>query len=191
MFVIALYNLKGGVGKTASCVNLAHLSATDGHRTLLWDLDPQGAAGYYYNTQPKSKSGVRKLLEKELSLDELVQLTEYDYLDVIPADKSARKLDILLDEQKGSKKQVRQMLKQAQHNYDFVFIDCPPGFSVLADNIFEAADIILMPAIPTTLSVRTYDIVKEYFEDKNLALEKLMCFEDFSVRSTHGSSSTP
>jgi cellulose biosynthesis protein BcsQ len=176
MFVIALYNLKGGVGKTASCVNLAHLSATDGHRTLLWDLDPQGAAGYYYKTQPKAKSGIRKLLEKELSLDELVQLTEYDYLDVIPADKSARKLDILLDEQKGSKKQVRQLLKQAQHNYDFVFIDCPPGFSVLADNIFEAADIILMPAIPTTLSVRTYDIVKEYFEDKSLALEKLMCF---------------
>lgn len=176
MFVIALYNLKGGVGKTASCVNLAHLSANDGYRTLLWDLDPQGAAGYYYKTQPKAKSGIRKLLEKEISLDELVQLSEYDYLDIIPADKSARKLDILLDEQKGSKKQVRQLLKQAQHNYDFVFIDCPPGFSVLADNIFEAADIILMPAIPTTLSVRTYDIVKEYFEDKNLALEKLMCF---------------
>lgn len=176
MFVIALYNLKGGVGKTASCVNLAHLSAGDGHRTLLWDLDPQGAAGYYYKSQSRAKSGIRKLLEKEMSLDELVQLTEYDYLDVIPADKSARKLDILLDEQKGSKKQMRQLLKQAQHDYDFVFIDCPPGFSVLADNIFEAADIILMPAIPTTLSVRTYDIVKEYFEDKNLALEKLMCF---------------
>jgi len=176
MIVIALYNLKGGVGKTASCVNLAHLSSADGYRTLLWDLDPQGAAGYYYQTQPPTKGGVRKLLEKELSLDELVQYSRYDGLDVIPADKSARKLDILLDEQKGSKKQMRQLLKQAEHSYDFVFIDCPPGFSVLADNIFEAADIVLMPAIPTTLSVRTYDIVKEYFEDKHLDLGKLMCF---------------
>lgn len=176
MFVIALYNLKGGVGKTASCVNLSHLSASDGYRTLLWDLDPQGAASYYYKTQSKTKSSLKKLLEKDVSLDELMQLTEYEYLDVIPADKSARKLDILLDEQKGSKKQLKQLLKQAQGSYDFVFIDCPPGFSVLADNIFEAADAILMPTIPTTLSVRTYEIVKEYFEDKNLALEKLMCF---------------
>lgn len=176
MFVIALYNLKGGVGKTASCVNFAHLAAADGLRTLLWDLDPQGAAGYYYKTQPKTKSGIRKLLEKNLVLDELIQFTEYEYLDVIPADNSARKLDILLGEQKASKKQLRLMLKQARNNYDFVFIDCPPGFSVLADNIFEAADAILMPTIPTTLSVRTYEIAKEYFEDKNLALEKLMCF---------------
>lgn len=176
MFVIALYNLKGGVGKTASCVNFAHLSANDGYRTLLWDLDPQGAAGYYYKTQVKTKGGLKKLLEKDVTLDELVQLTEYEYLDVIPADRSTRKLDILLDEQKSSKKQIKQMLKQAQHSYDFVFIDCPPGFSVLADNIFEAADAILMPTIPTTLSVRTYEIVKEYFEDKGLPMEKLMCF---------------
>jgi len=176
MFVIALYNLKGGVGKTASCVNLAHLSATDGYRTLLWDLDPQGAAGYYYRSSPATRGGVRKLLEKDTTLAQLVQPTEYEYLEVVPADKSARKLDILLDEQKGSKKQVRQLLKQVQHDYDFVFIDCPPGFSVLADNIFEAAHAILMPAIPTTLSVRTYDIVREYFQDKDLPLEKLMCF---------------
>lgn len=176
MFVIALYNLKGGVGKTASCVNFAHLAASDGFRTLLWDLDPQGAAGYYYHTESKTKSGIRKLLEKDLTLDELIQFTTYEYLDVIPADNSSRKLDILLDEQKSSKKQIRQMLKQAKNNYDFVFIDCPPGFSVLADNIFEAADAILLPTIPTTLSVRTYEIVKEYFEDKDLALEKLMCF---------------
>ena len=132
MFVFALYNLKGGVGKTASCVNLAHLSAADGYRTLLWDLDPQGAASYYCNAQVKTKAGLRKLLEKEVSLDELVQLTAYEYLDVIPADKSARKLDILLDEQKASKKKIKQMLKQAHQGYDFVFIDCPPGFSVLA-----------------------------------------------------------
>jgi len=176
MFVIALYNLKGGVGKTASCVNLAHLSAADGYRTLLWDLDPQGAASYYYSTEANTRSGIKKLLEKQVSLDELVQLSDYEYLDVIPADQSARKLDILLDEHKDSKKQIKQILKQGKANYDFVFIDCPPGFSVLADNIFEAADAILLPTIPTTLSMRTYEIVKSYFDQKDLPLEKLMCF---------------
>jgi cellulose biosynthesis protein BcsQ len=176
MFVIALYNLKGGVGKTASCVNLAHLAANDGYRTLLWDLDPQGASSYYYKTQANSKSGIKKLLDKSVSLDELVQMSEYEYLDIIPADQSSRKLDILLDDHKDSKKQLKQMVKQGKGNYDFVFIDCPPGFSVLADNIFEAADAILVPTIPTTLSVRTYEIVKHYFEQKDLPIEKLMCF---------------
>lgn len=176
MFIIALYNLKGGVGKTASCVNLAHLSAADGYRTLLWDLDPQGAAGYYYQVSSLMKNGLRKLLDKDLGLKDLVQAGGYEYLDVVPADSAARKLDILLGEQKSAKKQVKQLLKQVQHHYDFVFIDCPPGFSVLADNIFEAADVILMPVIPTTLSVRTYDIVRDYFRDKELDEEKLMCF---------------
>lgn len=176
MVVIALYNLKGGVGKTASSVNLAHLAAQDGLRTLLWDLDPQGAASYYFKVKPNAKQNIKMLVEKDLVMEEIVQLTDYNYLDIIPADLSARKLDILLAEQKGSKKYLRKLLKQAKDNYDFVFIDCPPGFSTLADNIFDAADIVLLPTIPTTLSLRTYKIVKQYFEEKQLALEKLMCF---------------
>jgi len=175
MFVFALYNLKGGVGKTASCVNLAHLASQDGYQTLLWDLDPQGASGFYYNALSESKKSIRKLIEHDISLQSLIQPSEYEHLDIIPADLSTRKLDLILDE-KSSKKQIRQLLKEVQQKYDFVFIDCPPGFSILADNIFTAADAVLMPVIPTTLSLRTYDIVKNYFEDKDIELEKLMCF---------------
>lgn len=175
MFVFALYNLKGGVGKTASCVNLAHLASLDGYSTLLWDLDPQGAAGFYYNALPESKKNIRRLLEHDIDLQSLVQPSEYENLDIIPADLSTRKLDLILDE-KSSKKQLKQLLKSVQKKYDFVFIDCPPGFSILADNIFTAADAVLMPVIPTTLSLRTYDIVKNYFDDKNIEQDKLMCF---------------
>ena len=59
---------------------------------------------------------------------------------------------------------------------DFIFIDCPPGFSALSENIFSAADVVLMPIIPTTLSIRTYNMVKDYFKEKNLDSTKLMCF---------------
>ena len=174
MFVASLYNLKGGVGKTASCVNFAYMAARDGFKVLLWDLDPQGAASYYYNAEPKTKGNVKKIMGNELSVEDAVMQTDFENLDIIPADISARKLDIILEENKSFKKHLKHLLKHLGQ-YDFIFIDCPPGFSVLADNVFYASDAVLMPVIPTTLSVRTYEIVKTYFEEKG-DLDKLMCF---------------
>jgi len=176
MFVASLYNLKGGVGKTASCVNFAYMAADDGFKTLVWDLDPQGAASYYLSVQPTAKNNIRKILEHNLPVRETIHSTDYDLLDIIPSDMSTRKLDILLEAQQNSKKHFRNLLKQLTGDYDFVFIDCPPGFSNLADNIFNASDAVLMPVIPTTLSLRTYEQVKNYFENKDLELDKLMCF---------------
>ena len=176
MFITSLYNLKGGVGKTASCVNFAYMAAKDGYRTLLWDIDPQGASSFYYNAEPAAKSTAKKIISNEVSLDEAIRETDFDMLDIIPADLSARKLDIVLEQLHASKKQLKHLLKNAAAGYDFVFIDCPPGFSALADNIFHASDAVLMPVIPTTLSVRTYEIVKEYFDQKDIGSEKLMCF---------------
>jgi chromosome partitioning protein len=174
MFVTALYNLKGGVGKTAACVNFAYMAAKDGFNVLLWDLDPQGASSFYYNAQSPNKGTTKKIMGNEMNIEDAILNTGYENLQIIPADFSARKLDILLEEQKGTKKQLKHLLKPL-HQYDFVFMDCPPGFSNLADNIFTAADIVLMPVIPTTLSERTYEIVKDHLEQKNEA-EKLMCF---------------
>ena len=53
MKVIAIYNLKGGVGKTAASVNLSYLASRGGYRTLGWDLDAQGAASFYFRNQPR------------------------------------------------------------------------------------------------------------------------------------------
>src|SRR3954471_4331333 len=99
MFTIALYNLKGGVGKTATCVNLAYMSACDGYRTLLWDLDPQGAASYYFE-RDSDKGAAKHLMTGDLSIDEVVTTTDYANLDIIPADLSARKLDLIVDDLK-------------------------------------------------------------------------------------------
>lgn len=176
MVTIASYNLKGGVGKTTSCVNFAYLAAQDGYKTLLWDIDPQGSASFYYQSKPKHKGGVKKLLEKGLDLEDAILSTDYENLDIIPADVSAKSFDIMFEEMKSSKKRLKTLLAPLNKQYDFVFLDCPPGASVLSENVFHAADIVLMPVIPTTLSVRTYAMTKDYIKEKNLDESKLMCF---------------
>ncbi|MCU0379660.1 MAG: AAA family ATPase [Chitinophagaceae bacterium] len=176
MTTIALYNLKGGVGKTASCVNLAYLAAKDGYRTLLWDIDPQGSATFYFQGKLKLKGGIKKILGAETEITGALQPTGYENLDLVSADTSAKSMDILIGEFMQSKKKLKGILHALQDDYDFVFIDCPPGLSALSENIFHAADIVLLPVIPTTLSIRTYQMVKDYFKEKSLDLSRMMCF---------------
>ena len=176
MTTIALYNLKGGVGKTASCVNLAYLSSREGLRTLLWDIDPQGSASFYFQGKPRPKGGIRRLMGQEAALSEAIRPTGYENLDLISADTSAKSTDILIEETARSKKRLKNLLSALEGEYDMVFLDCPPGLSALSENVFHASDVVLMPVIPTTLSIRTYTMVKEYFKEKGLDMSKLMCF---------------
>jgi chromosome partitioning protein len=174
MTTIALYNLKGGVGKTASCVNLAYLAAADGYKTLLWDIDQQGSSSFYFKV--KQASGVKKLFGKDADLNSAIMQTDFEMQDVIPADNSVKSLDNLQEEMRGGKTKIKTLLKQVQKEYDFVFLDCPPGFTSLTENVFTAADIVLMPVIPTTLSIRTYHMVKDYIKERDLDASKMMCF---------------
>lgn len=176
MTVIALFNLKGGVGKTASAVNLAYLSAQDGFNTLLWDIDPQGSSSFYFNAKQKYKGGIKKLLSSDFDLDEAIMETDYPKLDLIAADLHAKSMDVMMEELRSSKKKLKSILSPLSKEYDFIFIDCPPGLSALSENVFHAADVVLMPIIPTTLSVRTYHMVKDYFKDRDLDMKKMMCF---------------
>jgi cellulose biosynthesis protein BcsQ len=176
MTVLAVYNQKGGVGKTAATVNLAHIAAREGYKTLLWDLDPQGAAGFYFQVNATQKNEAKRLLGNELDIADSIQSSEYENLDVIPSDLSARNGDVILSELKQGKKRLKSALNPIKNEYDLVIIDCPPGLSVVHDNIFTAADWILMPNIPTTLSIRSYETVTEYFKENNLDQDKLKCF---------------
>ena len=156
MTVLATYNIKGGVGKTASTVNLAWLSATGGARTLIWDLDPQGASSFYFRVKPKVKGGGKKLLQKKLTLRSVIKATDYDDLDLLPADFSYRHLDLSLEYHKKPWRRLSKILTPLQAAYDNVFIDCPPGISLLAECVMKTVTVLLVPIIPTTLSVRTF-----------------------------------
>ena len=104
MVTIAIYNLKGGVGKTASAVNLAYLSAKEGYKTLVWDLDPQGSASFYLGASSNTKNASKKLFGGDMDLSEAVLSSAYDNLDVIPADLSARHAETLLHDMKQGRK---------------------------------------------------------------------------------------
>ena len=176
MTVYAFYNQKGGVGKTAATVNFAYLAAEEGWRTLLWDLDPQGAAGFYFQMDATIKNGAKKLLSNELNLETLIQPSGYENLDIITSDLSARNADVVLADIKQGKKRIKSAIAEIKNDYDIVIIDCPPGLSVLHDNIFHAADWVVIPNIPTTLSMRSYDTVLDYFQQNSLDISKIKSF---------------
>lgn len=175
MKVIAIYNIKGGVGKTAACVNLAYSSAKSGMKTLLWDLDSQGASSYYFNVKPEVAGGTKKLF-KTKEIGELVTETDIEHLDLLPADFSYRHMDLFLDNSKKPKKQMNGFLERFKNDYEILFLDCPPSFSLVSENVFNSADVMLVPLIPTTLSLRTYNQILEYVEQHKKLNLKLMPF---------------
>jgi cellulose biosynthesis protein BcsQ len=154
MKIIACYNIKGGVGKTAAAVNLSYLSAREGSSTLVWDLDPQGAASFYFRIKPRVKGGARGLLKRRRKLEQAIKATDYEHLDLIPADFSYRNMDLSLEQLRKSRSRLRKLVKPLRAEYDYLFLDCPPSISLVSENVFEAADILLVPTIPTTLSMR-------------------------------------
>jgi cellulose biosynthesis protein BcsQ len=162
--VVGVYGIKGGVGKTSTAINLAALSAQSGKRTLLWDLDPQGAAAYLLQVKPKVKGGSLGLLTGDRELQDAVRETSIEKLDLLPADETIRNADVALDDTKRAERQLNRMLKPVRDSYDVVFLDCPPGLTLLSENVFRAADVLLMPLIPTPLSLRTYDQLLDFLE---------------------------
>jgi cellulose biosynthesis protein BcsQ len=153
--VLAAYNIKGGVGKTATAVNLAYLAAQRGTRTLVWDLDPQGATSFYFRIKARVKGGGNKLIQGDTDLDSRLKATDYPGLDLLPADFSYRHLDLALEHAKNPVKQIARILKPLARDYELLIIDCAPSISLVSESVFRASDVLLVPTIPTPLSLRT------------------------------------
>ena len=170
--IIAIYSMKGGVGKSSLAVNLAALSAGAGHRTLLWDIDAQGAASFLLGhaegayeagvskggAKKAAKKAARGIFSKDRDVGEGVVPTNVPDLDLIAADLSLRDLDAAMDGDKP--KRLRKLLADLAPDYDRIILDCPPGLGALSDQIFRAAELIVVPLVPAPLAVRTLEQVR-------------------------------
>lgn len=176
MKIIALYSIKGGVGKTAACVNLAYLAAERRRPTLLCDLDPQGSSSFYFRIQPKAKHNSRKLLKGGKRVEKAIRATDFQGLDLLPADLSYRHLDIQLNGFSHPEDRLQRLLAPLKKEYAVIFLDCPPNITLVSENVFAAADVILVPIIPTTLSLLTFRKLEGFFAEEGLDRSKLHPF---------------
>jgi chromosome partitioning protein len=170
--VIAVYSTKGGIGKTTTAVNLAWQAASEGRSVLLWDLDPQAAATWLLRVKPKLRGGVTALMRGKQPAHKAIKASEVDGVDVLPADESYRDLDISLDAAKKSDSRIAAALKPLRKDYDVIVLDCPPGASLVAENALLAADVVVLPLVPSALGLRSLqqvrDVVREV--DRKLPL---------------------
>lgn len=163
MIVCATYNIKGGVGKTAAAVNLAHLASINGYRTLVWDLDPQGAASFYLRGEPLGQLELEDLLDRKRGITGAIRATDYQRLNLLPATLAYRNLDVALSEYKNPTKRLGRLLAPLSEQYDIAFLDCAPNLSVASENVFALADWVLIPIIPTPLSIRAYEQLRTFW----------------------------
>ena len=183
MTTLAIYSNKGGVGKTATAVNLSYLAAQNGAKTLICDLDPQGSATYYFRVKPKLKSGPKGFVKGAKGIYKSVKGTDFENLDILPADFSLRKLDVLYNKFGNSKMRLKKMLYPFAAEYQLIILDCPVTIGILAENILNAADYAIVPMIPTTLSVRTYNQLLSFCKKKGYDVAKIFPF--FSMVDRH------
>ncbi|EKD35324.1 MAG: hypothetical protein ACD_75C01955G0004 [uncultured bacterium] len=176
MKIIACYSNKGGVGKTATAVNLAYASAMAGNRTLLCDLDPQGASGFYFRVKPSKKLKDEAFFHDAGRIAAAIRASDYENLDLLPANLTYRDFDIFLSRMKNSRSRLKKALKAMDSEYRVIILDCPPNISLLSENVFKAADKIVVPVIPTTLSVRSLEQLHEFFSAKEYSLKKILPF---------------
>ncbi|WP_395393313.1 ParA family protein [Novosphingobium sp. BL-8A] len=160
---IAIYSVKGGVGKTTFAANLAWCSAqaahhSDGHRTLLWDLDAAGGSGFLYGLEPKGSRLAEEVFTKDRPAIKLIQKTADPLVDVLPADESIRALDAQLM-RIGKRKRLAKLAEELSADYPRIVLDCPPVLNELSAQVARAADLIIVPLPPSPLSARALELV--------------------------------
>ncbi|MCC5948277.1 MAG: ParA family protein [Nitriliruptoraceae bacterium] len=176
MHTVASYHLKGGVGKTTTAVAVAVQASLTGARTLLWDLDPLGAATRLAGAE-RAEEGHGWLGGPQLDLDRVISGTPQDGLDILPAARALRRLDRDESAAATARSRVRAVLAGAQDRYDVLVVDCPPAVSALTPPLLGAADVVLAPLTAGPLAWSAYaDLAEEVDAVAAGSQDKLLAF---------------
>jgi chromosome partitioning protein len=167
--ITAIYNIKGGVGKTTTAVNLACLLAKMNLSILIWDLDPQGGTSYFFNKAGKNDNNFLKLFSDYISVYDVIEPTDTHHIDIICNDSKFSEQFInsashLTRVHFFNNEAFGYMLNKVRDDYDICIIDCPPGRFAIHDNVFKCASAVLVPNIPAPLSVYCSDLLNNTFQ---------------------------
>ena len=144
---IAIFNQKGGVGKTTTNINLAACLALKGKKVLILDIDPQGntTSGIGVSKKTLEKTVYNILVDDEFDPREAIINTSVENLDLIPASVDLAGAEVELVQIDGREKALKNGLDKIRDNYDYIFIDCPPSLGLLTINSLAAVDSVLIP----------------------------------------------
>ncbi|MBU2862789.1 ParA family protein [Reinekea forsetii] len=160
MQVWSVANQKGGVGKTTSVVSIGALLAEQGHRVLLFDLDPQGSLTSYFGHNPDdiAHSAFDLFMNNgeipDEVLNEVIIKTSVENMDMIPASTALATLERNISQQEGMGLVVSKTLAKLWDDYDFALIDTPPLLGVLLINSLAACRKLLVPVQTEFLALK-------------------------------------
>jgi chromosome partitioning protein len=143
---VSIFNQKGGVGKTTTCVNFAAALGLKGKKTLLVDIDPQGNSTSGVGIDKSSiENSTYNVLIDDVSAKEAIIETEFKNLSILPADMDLAGAELELAEVEGRFKVLKKALAAVVMDYDFIIIDCPPSLGLLSLNALTASDTVIVP----------------------------------------------
>jgi len=144
---IAIFNQKGGVGKTTTNINLAACLALKGKKILVLDIDPQGntTSGLGISKKTLVNTSYELLINDSMDPKSAILKTGIKNLDILPASVDLAGAEIELVQLEGREKRLKKALDKIRSNYDYIFIDCPPSLGLLTINALTAVDSVLIP----------------------------------------------